>query len=163
MSDIERNGKTTTFTYDSGKLSSDRQAGNLTTFSYTSPHTTKDNEAAGGAEAAIRPSGAEGTSQGQRETVLSRTLEFRLAGSEEQRQFAVIPARAAKPLFAAATGVRAYVTQNGTATATRIGGVEVEVGIADGQMVCTARLTDFTNEDLVVVQVDVVVSAENTP
>ena len=163
MSDIERIGKTTTFIYESGQLSSPPHAGYATTFSYSSPQATKDNEAAGDAEAAILPSGGEGTSQRQLETVLSRTLEFRLAGAEEQRQFADIPARAARALFAAATGVRAYVTQNGTASATRIGSVEVEVEIANGQMVCTARLTDFTNEDLVVVQVDVVVSAENRP
>lgn len=89
--------------------------------------------------------------------VIQRGVEFRLCGSEVQEQVVALDG-ASGALAVAFNNVRAYLTRCGeSTTSSAIGGVEVQVALRGNQAVCTARITDFAAEDLVVVQVDVVV------
>ena len=90
------------------------------------------------------------------------TFEFRLSGSEEVKQAIPLPhvLPASDCLMAAAKAVRISVTRNPDATKASIGGVEVHAEVRGKHVVCIARVTDFTADDLVVVQADVIVCSE---
>jgi hypothetical protein len=89
------------------------------------------------------------------------TFEFRLSGSEEVEQSIPLPhAPASACLMAAAKAVRVSVTRSPDAQAASIGGVEVHAEVRGNQVICVARVTDFSADDLVVVQADVIVYSE---
>lgn len=62
--------------------------------------------------------------------------------------------------MAATEAVRVAVTRSPDAKAASIGGVEVRAEVRGEQIICVARVTDFSADDLVVVQADVIVCSE---
>ena len=91
----------------------------------------------------------------------AHTFEFRLSGSEEVEQSIPLPpVPASACLMAAAKAVRVSVTRSPDAKAASIGGVEVHAEVRGKQVICVARVTDFSADDLVVVQADVIVRSE---
>jgi hypothetical protein len=91
--------------------------------------------------------------------VLSRSLEFRLCCSEEQQQSVAHGLPSIHVSIATANNLRVYLTQRGDPGAAKasIGGVELWTELRPNELVCVARLSDFTEGDLVVVQVDVAI------
>ena len=89
----------------------------------------------------------------------AQTFEFRLSGSEAQEQSVALGAVGRGGAIVATRCVRAYLTRSGDAGAASsvIGGFEVHAELRDGQLVCSAALSDFGPGDLVVVQVEVAV------
>ncbi len=90
--------------------------------------------------------------------LLTRTFEFRLAGTETQEQCVPLASGLGPAgLLLTTTAVRAYLTRTAdpVAAISAIGGVEVAAELGAGGIVCRASLSDFGSGDLVVVQVDV--------
>src|SRR5882724_7676360 len=88
------------------------------------------------------------------------TFEFRLSGCEEATQSIALPhAPASDRLMAATQAVRIFVTRSPDRETASIGGVEVHAEVRGPQVICIARVTDFTADDLVVVQADVIVGS----
>jgi hypothetical protein len=87
---------------------------------------------------------------------LRHCFEFRLCGSESQEQGIALAGMAGAPWIAAIERVRVFLTGQGAAgaPASAIGGVEVHAELRAGRLVCVVELSDFTPQDLVVVQVD---------
>jgi hypothetical protein len=82
------------------------------------------------------------------------TFEFRLAGSETQEQ--AWPGGGPRTGSVAIQRVRAYLSRLGAAPAdpSAIAGLEVHAERRAAGIVCTAQLSDFGTEEIVVVQVD---------
>jgi hypothetical protein len=93
--------------------------------------------------------------------LVRRCCEFRLGGSQEQTQTVALDPAPAGKVIVAIERLRAYLAGDGTAgaPASPIGGIEVHAHWCAGQVACTARLSDFRTDDLVVVQVDLAVYA----
>src|SRR5258708_19297366 len=90
-----------------------------------------------------------------------RTFEFRLSGSEEAKRSMPLPTVPASDCLMAATqAVRISVTRSPQRATASIGGVEVHAEVRGEQVICVARVTDFSPDDLVVVQANVIVCSE---
>jgi YD repeat-containing protein len=89
------------------------------------------------------------------------TFEFRLSSSEEAKQSIPLPHLLVSGCLMAATkAVRMSVTRSPDRATTSIGGVEVHAEVRGKHVICVGRVTDFTADDLVVVQADVIVCSE---
>jgi hypothetical protein len=90
---------------------------------------------------------------------LRHCCEFRLCGTESKEQTIALDGIGSTGLIAAIERVRAFFTREGAsgAPASAIGGVEVHAELRGGALVCAVQLSDFTSQDLVVVQVDLAV------
>ncbi len=95
--------------------------------------------------------------EGRAQPVHLQTFEFRLTASEAQEQCVAVGSPRSGHYIAATRCVRAYLTRTGdpSAASSVIGGVEVQAELRDGNLVCSAALSDFGPGDLVVVQVKV--------
>ena len=91
------------------------------------------------------------------EPCFTATVEFRLAGSESAEQCVPLAGLAAQDYLVATQRVSADVTRSAESAGpgSPIGGLEVFAELRDAGIVCTARLSEFSPQDLVVIRVEV--------
>jgi YD repeat-containing protein len=155
---------------DDGLTSHTDPSGNITTWVYDAtgnclgsldqaPGTTFqwDGTASNAAEAERCPTVAPQGAARRRKPIATHTFEFRLSGSESAEQAAPIAGPLAWPSdsIVAIERVRAYLTRQGEAATSAIGGVEVHAELRQDGIFCTAQVSDFGAGDLVVVQVEI--------